>query len=95
MDYLLNIEEVTFEDGHEQLEVDSWGWPEQRMIDTDYSWQPTGGWNAVGKKLASGVQSFTESWARLPTQVIGVCRMVGTYMPILLVVLSYKSVMQV
>ena len=32
------------------------------MIDTDYSWQPTGGWNAVGKKLASGVQSFTESW---------------------------------
>ena len=61
-DYLLNIEEVTFEDGHEQLEVDSWGWPEQRMIDTDYSWQPTGGWNAVGKKLASGVQSFTESW---------------------------------
>ena len=38
-DYLLNIEEVNFEDGHEQLEIDSWGWPEQRMIEADYSWQ--------------------------------------------------------
>ena len=42
-DYLMNIEEVNFEDGWEQLEIDSWGWPEENNLEHDYSWAPSGG----------------------------------------------------
>jgi hypothetical protein len=30
-DYLMNIEEVSFEDGHEQLEIEIWGWDRQEV----------------------------------------------------------------
>ena len=42
-DYLLNVEEVNFEDGWEQLAVDSWGYSRHVAMELDESWQPSGG----------------------------------------------------
>ena len=60
-DYLLNIEEVNFEDGYEQLEIDSWGWPEQNMIDYNPMWNPAGGWESA-TPAKTGVTEVKESW---------------------------------
>ena len=39
-DYLMNIEEVSFEGGHVTLVVDSWGWGREELMNFSMNWQP-------------------------------------------------------
>ena len=52
-DYLLNIEEVRFEDGKEQLEIDSFAWPEISPISANWGWQPASGAAVAVSDLSS------------------------------------------
>ena len=41
-DYLMNIEEVSFEGSHVTLVVDSWGHGHEQQMEANWNWQPQG-----------------------------------------------------
>ena len=57
-DYLLNIEEVSFEGDHVSLVIDSWGYPEERQMQFDFNWKPAGG----ATKVKVAVKTIESGW---------------------------------